>query len=200
MIAKLTGTIDSIEGNSVILDVNGVGYQLFCSQKTLSAIPTERTSVSLYVETIVREEYIHLYGFLKAEEKAWFKLLMSVQGVGMRAAMSILSVLTPPEISQAIVGQNKTLITRADGVGPKLASRIVNELKDKMTAVPTGTQTNIIAMPSHNDAVSALMNLGYRQFEAAEAISQANNECGEDATLETLIRTGLGKLARSSNS
>ncbi len=198
MIAKLKGIIDSVAENWLVLDVNGVGYQLYCSQRTLSSLPNPGSDLVLYVETIVREDFINLYGFAEVNERDWFRILLSVQGVGRRAAMAILSVLSPEELDQSIATQNKAVITRADGIGPKLATRIINELKDKIGSLPHLTTSNTFAGSQQSDAISALVNLGYRQIDAVEAINRANQECAGDANVETLIRIGLSRLSRKS--
>ena len=201
MIAKLTGLIDSIEDTFLILDVGGVGYLVSCSRRTLSNIGPKGESVSLYIDTVMRPESLHLYGFGTREEQDCFRLLTTVQGVGMRMAMAILSALSPFEIYQAIATQDKTTLIRAEGVGPKLASRILTELKDK---VPTelGFSSNIYPIhsslpPTIEEAVSALVNLGYRRLEAVTAISKTQQKLGEEATLNDLIRQGLSLLARN---
>ncbi len=198
MIARLKGIIDSVAENWLVLDVNGVGYQLYCSQRTLSSLPNTGSAFVLYVETIVREDFINLYGFAEVNERDWFRILLSVQGVGMRAAMAILSVLSPEELDQSIVTQNKAAITRADGIGPKLATRIINELKDKVGSLPHLTTSNTFTGSQQSDAISALVNLGYRQIDAVEAINRANQECAGDVNVETLVRIGLSRLSRKS--
>lgn len=200
MIARLKGLVDEITEDSAIIDVGGVGYQLFCSAKTLQALPGRGEAVSVEVETHVREDHIHLYGFATPAEKAWFARLQTVQGVGARVALAILSILLPDEISQAIATQDKTIVGRASGVGPKLATRIVSELKDKVPAFEGSTIPSINSAGTGGDsrmseAVSALVNLGYRQAEAMGAVARVNRSHDGDASLEQLIRDGLRELS-----
>lgn len=200
MIARLKGLVDEITEDSAIIDVGGVGYQLFCSAKTLQALPGRGEAVSVEVETHVREDHIHLYGFATPAEKAWFARLQTVQGVGARVALAILSILLPDEISQAIAAQDKTIVGRASGVGPKLATRIVSELKDKVPAFEGSTIPSINSAGTGGDsrmseAVSALVNLGYRQAEAMGAVARVNRSHDGDASLEQLIRDGLRELS-----
>lgn len=200
MIAKLTGLIDAIEDTFLILDVGGVGYLVSCSRRTLSNIGTKGQKATLFIDTVMRAESLHLYGFEVRAEQDCFRLLITVQGVGMRMALALLSTLSPDEIYQAIASQDKTTLIRAEGVGPKLANRILTELKDK---VPTelGFSSNVYPLPSSlpptvEEAVSALVNLGYRRLEAVTAISKTQQQLGEEATLNELIRQGLSFLAR----
>lgn len=201
MIAKLAGILDCYGKDRLVLDVGGVGYQLHCSQKTLDALPPMGEKLMLYVETVVREDYIHLYGFKDTEEQEWFRLLLTVQGVGMRVALAILSIFHPAELSGAICSQDKTLLTRAEGVGPKLAARLVNELKDKSSSFPTPLIQSAHLWrqdPSsaHEDALQALVNLGYRRNEALEALADTLQK---NLTVEGLIRLGLGKLTKAAS-
>ena len=203
MIGKLTGLLDSSGEDWAMVDVSGVGYVLFCSGRTLGRLPGAREAVSLLVETHVREDHIHLYGFIDRAERDWFRLLGTVQGVGARMALAILSALTPEELIQAIAAQDKAMLTRANGVGPKLAGRITAELTDKVgdlalgaaavTALANGAAA-AIAGPG-KDAVSALVNLGYGRGEAFGAVAQASRRLGEAAPLEALVREGLKELA-----
>ncbi|MBL0941461.1 MAG: Holliday junction branch migration protein RuvA [Alphaproteobacteria bacterium] len=198
MIAKLSGIIDTISSGHLILDVGGVGYQLYCSQKTLDTLPDLGENVTLYVETVVREEYIHLYGFKDPNEQQWFRILLTVQGVGMRVALAILSTFHPSEISQAIGAQDKTFLARAEGVGPKLAARLVNELKDKLATYPTsiiqsGPLNRAVVSPIYEDALLAHINLGYRKHEAMEALEDTHQD---NISVENLIRLGLSKLTK----
>lgn len=199
MIAKLTGLIDTISESSLILDVSGVGYSVACSSRTLTSIGEKGDQVSLSIETIMRAESLQLYGFKDDEEQACFRLLVTIQGVGVRMAMALLSALSPQEIYQAIATQDKALLTRADGVGAKLAGRIVSELKDKVPK-EVGFASNINAAssvsPQEEEAVSALVNLGYRRLEAATAVHKARSLLGEDASMNDLIRQGLSHLSR----
>ncbi len=200
MIAKLTGCVDTIGDTFLILDVNGVGYLVSASRRTLSQVGAQGTRVTLFIETVMRAESLHLYGFESREEQDCFRLLTTVQGVGMRMAMALLSTLSSCEIYQAIGAQDKTMLTRADGVGPKLASRIVTELKDKIPSDIAYT-SNVYAhlsslSPMVEEAVSALVNLGYRRIEAVTAVSKAQQNLGDGAALNDLIRQGLSALSR----
>lgn len=200
MIAKLSGLIDTISETSLILDVKGVGYLVSCSSRTLGTIGHTGEHATLYIETIMRAESLHLYGFKDRAEQDCFRLLTTVQGVGTRMGLALLSALSPTDIYQAIAAQDKTILTRADGVGPKLASRIVTELKDKIPKDLAYTAT-VYTLPSSaplvQEALSALVNLGYRRFEAMTAINKAQQDLGEAATLNDLIRQGLSLLSRS---
>ncbi|MFO0995480.1 MAG: Holliday junction branch migration protein RuvA [Alphaproteobacteria bacterium] len=199
MIAKLTGLVDSLDGDGLILDVAGVGYALACSRRTLGRLPAPGGSATLFVETTIREDRIVLYGFGDSSERQWFRLLMTVQGVGARIALALLSTLAPDEIARAVAAQDKTLLTRADGVGPKLAARLVNELKDKVgeiaadAGLPRGTRP--VAGGASTDAISALVNLGYGRTEAFGAVSHASERLGAEASVEALVRAGLKELA-----
>ncbi len=204
MITKLRGTLDALSDTFAIIDVGGVGYQVHCSARSLGRLPAVGEAVSLLTELIIREDAHMLLGFSTSEEREWYRLLISVQGVGMRVALSLLSLGEPPELAAAISSQDKTFIARAEGVGPKLAARIVNELKDKVVRLGFSASTaKVIPLTQSRkpdlpqDAVSALINLGYRQNEAIDAIEMAVRECGKDAMIEQLIRTGLARLARS---
>ncbi|SMF71972.1 Holliday junction DNA helicase subunit RuvA [Azospirillum oryzae] len=208
MIAKLTGIVDSTGTDWVVLDVNGVGYLLSCSNRTLSRmVAGER--VSLVVETFIREERIVLHGFGDQAEREWFKLLTTIQGVGARLALSILGVLDPDQLTRAIASQDKTALVRADGVGPKVAARILNELKDKVgnlalgpaatAGAPAGKGVPAAvpgASPALADAVSALVNLGYGRSEAFGAVVAAGRVLGDDAGVSDLIRQGLKELSQ----
>ena len=206
MIAKLTGVLDSIGSDWAVIDVGGVGYLVYCSGRTLSRLPRAGEPASLHVETHVREDHIHLYGFAEENERAWYRLLTTVQGVGARVALAILSVLAPDQLFQAIAAQDRTALTRADGVGPKVAARILNELKDKAGGIALGPVariggTGVDGPPSPSDgtpadAVSALVNLGYSRTEAFGAIGHAVQHLGGEATLEALVREGLVELGR----
>ena len=205
MIGKLTGTIDSIAGIQLLLDVNGVGYVLTCSSRTLRRVGPAKSTVSLLVETHVREDAINLYGFADAAEQDWFRLLTTVQGVGAKVALAILSTLAPEDLAQVIASQDKAALTEADGVGPKLALRLVTELKDKVPAFMAGSNALRSAKAAEisgasgnataSDAVSALVNLGYRRAEAfgAVAVASRNNPA---AKIDDLIRASLAELSR----
>ncbi len=202
MIAKLTGVLDSIGEDRIVVDVGGVGYLAFCSGRTLRALPAVGGSVTLAIETHVREDHIHLYGFIDAAERDWFGLLITVQGVGARVALAILTVLGPGAITDAVIAQDKAAFTQAAGVGPKLAARLVAELKDRVGELvvvrPTQFATDSAADRTDvgpvGDAISALVNLGYRRTEAYGAVSQAASRHGTDAAIETLITAGLKEL------
>jgi holliday junction DNA helicase RuvA len=201
MIGKLTGTVDSIAGSHVILDVNGVGYAVTCSAHTLRQIGAG-TQASLLIETHVREDAINLYGFAEAEERDWFRLLTTVQGVGAKVGLSILSSVAPAKLAHVIAAQDKTALTEADGVGPKLALRIVTELKDKVPAfmsqpIPIRGKGSVPAASTSfaSDAVSALVNLGYRRAEAFAAVAAVNQK-NQTAKLDELIRLSLAELSR----
>lgn len=203
MIGKLKGLVDSVGDDWVIIDVGGVGYHVQCASRTLASLPGIGEATSLAIETHVREDMIRLYGFASGHERDWFRLLQSVQGVGAKVALAILSTLTTEELTSAIVFQDKTVVGRASGVGPKLAVRIVNELKDKAPTsgiVIEGGASSAGDAPQTDhalqvDAVSALVNLGYQQAQAAGAVRGASGNLGDGAGLDELIREGLKQLA-----
>lgn len=205
MIGKLTGKLDSQGDDWAIIDVNGVGYQIFASSRTLGQLGAGSGIQSLYIETHVREDHIHLFGFLEAEERDWFRLLGTVQGVGAKMALAILSALSPEDLIQAIAAQDSKTLTRANGVGPKLGSRIVSELKDKVGALSLGPivtgakdaggAAHKATLSSADEAISVLVNLGYGRAEAFGAVGHALQRLGSDATLEALIKEGLKELA-----
>ena len=207
MIAKLTGVLDSIADGMAVIDVGGVGYLVFASARTLTAIGEPGSAVSVLVDTQVREDHIHLYGFASAAERSCFRMLQTVQGVGAKHALSILSVLSPEDVFTAIAAQDRVMLTRADGVGPKLGQRIVNELKDKTVNVALGLGADatgparaaaVAGKPGDDtvaDAVSALSNLGYGRAEAYCAVSAARQALGEAAALDKLITLALKELA-----
>jgi len=200
MIAKLTGVLDSTGDDSIILDVSGVGYLVFCSGHSLRRLPAVGQQLSLLIEPLVRNEQLQLYGFIETSERDWFRLLLTVQGVGAKVALAILTGLIPDEIIQAIASQDRTMITRADGVGPKLAGRIVSELKDKISPFTVATSSTVIPLKSTmNDAVSALINLGYRRSEAVEAVAKSQYQHDGTASAETLIRSSLQLLSQEAN-
>ena len=205
MIGKLSGLIDSYGDDFVILDVGGVGYIVSCSARTLQNLPRPGEAASLAIETYVREDQIRLFGFGSAEEKEWFRLLMLVQSVGAKVALNILSVLTPGELASAIAFKDVTALSRANGVGKRLAERVVLELKDKAPAFASidpavvslvGQVAERTAPKPVADAVSALVNLGYPQVRASAAVATAHREAGEAATTERLIRLALRELAQ----
>jgi Holliday junction DNA helicase RuvA len=205
MIGKLKGIIDSYGEDFVILDVHGVGYVVQCSSRTLQKLPQAGEAASLSIETHVREDAIRLYGFASDGERDWFRLLQSVQGVGAKVALAILGVLSPGELATALATQDKAMVGRAPGVGPKLAQRIVSELKDKAPAFasidPTvmrlaGEDEAKTAPKPVQDAISALVNLGYGRPQAAAAVAASVKELGESAETPALIRRGLKELAQ----
>ncbi len=206
MIARLSGKIAHIGLNDMIIDVNGVGYLVSASSRTLSHLGSMGEFITLLIETNVREDNISLYGFIDQEEKDWFKQLCTVQGVGARVALAILSVSPPEQLPLAIAAQDKTVFSRADGVGPKLATRIITELKDKVAnfdlggtkaapAAKTGNPLPAQKSSHAQDAVSALVNLGYGRSDAFRAVSEASGALGAEATLEELIGYGLKSLS-----
>ncbi|MEM8750602.1 MAG: Holliday junction branch migration protein RuvA [Pseudomonadota bacterium] len=205
MIGKLKGLVDSFGDDWVIIDVQGVGYQVHCSSRTLTTLPSAGEATSLAIETHVRETEIKLFGFSADLEREWFRLLQNVQGVGAKVALAILGTLTPGELASAIALQDKAMVARAPGVGPKVAQRIVAELKDKAPALSgdasgtIGLQQEIgagVAGGAVQDAVSALTNLGYSSQQASAAVGSALKQAGEDAPSATLIRLGLKELSR----
>jgi holliday junction DNA helicase RuvA len=205
MIAKLAGILDSAGPDSAVIDVGGVGYLAFCSSRSLGRLPPPGGAARLLIETHVREDHIHLYGFIDTAERDWFRLLTTVQGVGARLALAILSTVAPEALTLAILAQDKASLARADGVGPKLAARIVNELRDKVGGLAIAAQTaHTAGMSSAEDgaaadAVSALVNLGYRRAEAFGAVATAARRLGDDAAIDALIRAGLQELAQAAN-
>jgi holliday junction DNA helicase RuvA len=196
MIARLTGTLAETAADHAVLDVNGVGYLVQASARTLSAIGAPGGQAMLFTEMQVREDAITLFGFGSAGERDWFRLLTSVQGVGGRVALAILSVLDSGELSRAVAGGDKAMIARANGVGPKLALRIVNELRDKVGGIALGPAGTAPAPGAFSDALSALANLGFRPAEANAAVKAAEEELGPGATLDALVRLALRKAAK----
>lgn len=204
MIGKLKGLVDGFGDDFVHVDVNGVVYEVFCSAKTLAALPQVGHAAVIHTDMIVREDMIRLYGFFTEAEKAWFTTLMTVQGVGSRVALAILSVLTPSELATAIALQDKAMVGRANGVGPKLAVRIVTELKGKAPAVGAidagvlGLQAALgegAAAGNVTDAVSALTNLGYSSAQASAAVARVVGREGDSVATDKLIRLGLRELS-----
>jgi Holliday junction DNA helicase RuvA len=201
LIAKLKGVVDTVDADSTIVDVGGVGYLVSASARTLRELAAG-DEVTILVETIVREDAIALYGFLETAERDWFRILTTVQGVGARVALSILSTLSPDEIARAIAAQDRATLSRPAGVGPKLAARLATELKDKAAAfgvAPLGKGVEAPAMHAgsiNEDAVSALVNLGYKRVEAFGAVARVTQRLGADARLDAVIRAGLQELAR----
>ena len=199
MIARLRGRLDSFDADHAVLDVNGVGYLVFASSRTLSGLGAIGEEVVLHTVMLVSDDDIRLIGFATGEERNWFRLLTSVQGVGTRMALAILSALTMDEITRAIGAGDSAMIARAQGVGPKLAQRVVNELKDKVGGIALGAESGIAAPKPGSlsaDAASALLNLGFRPAEASSAVAKAEAELGPGASLDALVRTALKKAAR----
>jgi Holliday junction DNA helicase RuvA len=205
MIGKLSGIIDSFGDDYLILDVNGVGYVVTCSSRTLQRLPARGEAASLAIETQVREDAIRLFGFTSDAERDWFRLLQSVQGVGAKVALAILGILSAGELATTIGTQDKASVARAPGVGPKLAARIVAELKDKAPALAAvdpavarlaGEEEAKSAPRPVQDAISALVNLGYGRPQAAAAVAASVNALGESAEAPALIRRGLKELAQ----
>jgi holliday junction DNA helicase RuvA len=204
MIGKLKGVVDSLHEDHVILDVHGVGYVVACSTRTLQRLPRVGEAAVLAIETQVREDAIRLFGFLSDDERDWFRLLQNVQGVGSKVALAILSILPPDALTSAIMLQDKAAVSRAPGVGPKLAARIVAELKDKAGAFGTvdpaaaqlaGEDSAPVGSTAAQEAISALVNLGYGRPQAATAIAASLKALGEAAETPALIRRGLKELA-----
>lgn len=212
MIAKLIGSVDSYGEDWVIVNVGGVGYLVFCSARTLRNLPTEGGDISLMIETHVREDHLHLYGFQTQTEKSWFNLLQTVQGVGAKVALAVLATFGGDELTQIVAAADKTALTRVSGIGPKVAGRIVSELKDKVAKMDLGSaafqkvesadkvkpedpKLDGGAHVAAGDAVSALVNLGYNRADAFGAVATAGRKLGPDATVEQLITAGLKELA-----
>lgn len=202
MIGKLKGIVDTVGEDQIILDVNGVGYVVAASARTLRNLPVIGEAAVLHIETQMREDSIRLYGFLAEAERDWFRLLQSVQGVGAKVALAILSTLSAADLASAIALQDKATVARAQGVGPKLAARIVAELKDKAPllgaadlGLPASAAAPALDGPA-NDAVLALVNLGYARPQAAQAVAKGAASLGDSATTAALIRLGLKELAQ----
>ncbi len=204
MIGKLKGIVDSLEEDGLILDVNGVGYLVAASARTLRNLPPVGEAAELLIETQVREDAIRLYGFLTAVERDWFRLLQNVQGVGSKVALAILGALTAEALGTAIARQDKAMMARAPGVGPKLAARLVLELKDKAPALavvdlggPDGRAEGPSKLPkAAEDAILALVGLGYARPQAAAVVARSWAELGREAQTATLVRAGLRELAQ----
>jgi Holliday junction DNA helicase RuvA len=205
MIGKLKGVIDSYGEDFVVIDVGGVGYVVHCSARTLQTLPAQGEPAVLSIETYVREDQIRLFGFVSDVEREWFRLLQTVQGVGARLALAVLGTLKISDLASAVVMRDKAMIARTPGVGPKVAERIVTELKDKAPAYAavdpavirlSGAVEERRAPRPVADAVSALVNLGYGQPQAAAAIAAATREAGEGADAARLIRLGLRELSK----
>lgn len=201
MIALLTGHVEALEEGRCVLDVNGVGYLVQASTRTLGTLPQPPATTRLLIETHVREDAIQLFGFIDSAERDWFRLLTTVQGVGPRVALSILSALSPKDLVTAIAAGDRISLTRASGVGARLAVRLLTELREKAGAMPSSPG---ISLPiprqagAADDALSALVNLGYRRPEAQPAVARAVERLGETAALDALIRESLRELAQRS--
>lgn len=205
MIGKLKGVIDSYGEDYVILDVQGVGYQVHCASRTLQALPSPGEAATLSIETYVREDQIKLFGFRTDHEREWFRLLQTVQSVGAKVALAVLSTLPPNDLATAIALRDKAAVARTPGVGPKVAERIVTELKDKVPALGavdpavvqlSGAIDDQRAPRPVTDAISALVNLGYAQPQAAAAVAAASRSAGEAAETAQLIKLGLKELSK----
>ena len=205
MIGKLKGIIESYGEDSIVIDVNGVGYLVHCSARTLQELPSVGQPTALSIETYVREDQIKLFGFLTDVEREWFRLLQTVQGVGAKVALAVLGTLRPADLATAIAMRDKAMVARTPGVGPKVAERICTELKDKAPAYAnldpsvvhlSGIVEEKRAPQPIADAVSALINLGYGQPQAASAVAVALRSAGETADTASLIRLGLKELAK----
>ena len=198
MIARLTGTLAESAADHAVIDVGGVGYLVQASARTLSSLGAVGGSIMVFTEMQVREDAMTLFAFGSVGERDWFRLLTGVQGVGGRVALSILSVLDEAELSRAIASQDKAMVARANGVGPKLAERIVRELKDKVGGIAIGPAGVALSAPSGAaaDAVSALANLGFRPAEASAAVAAAADELGDGVGLDALVRLALRKASR----
>lgn len=205
MIGKLKGIIDAFGDDWALIDVNGVCYEVHCSARTLGSLPQVGEAAMLSIETYVREDQIKLFGFATDAERAWFRLLQTVQGVGAKVALAILGTLSPQDLANAIALQDKAQVSRSPGVGPKVAQRIVSELKDKIpNMVLSGQPGAVISLAGEDgaqaapaaDAVSALTNLGYAQAQASAAVAAASRKAGEGSETAELIRLGLKELAQ----
>ncbi|RIV75705.1 Holliday junction branch migration protein RuvA [Pelagerythrobacter aerophilus] len=199
MIAKLKGLLDETGADWAVIDVGGVGYLVHCSSKTLAALGDVGEACTVYTDLQVSENDMRLLGFAEGAERDWFRLLTQVQGVGSKVALAILSALSTGELQAACAGGDAAMVARAQGVGPKLASRIVNELKDKAGALPGGGGVGAVPVTpaggASADAVSALENLGFKPAVAARAVAAAQGELGEDASESDLIRVALKRAA-----
>jgi len=198
MIARLSGTLEDFGPDWAVIDVQGVGYLVHCSARTLQALGVRGDRGIVFTDLQVSENDMRLIGFASAGERDWFRLLTAVQGVGSKVALAILSALTTDELQRACAGGDAAMVARANGVGPKLASRIVNELKDKAGALPTASGLAVVAAPARSstaDALSALQNLGFKPAVASAAVAHAVDELGEDAGLNALVRVALKKAA-----
>jgi len=198
MIARLSGTLEDFGADWAVIDVQGVGYLVHCSARTLQALGIRGDRAVVFTDLQVSENDMRLIGFATASERDWFRLLTAVQGVGSKVALAILSALTTDELQRACAGGDAAMVARANGVGPKLASRIVNELKDKAGALPTASGAAVVAAPVGSataDALSALQNLGFKPQVASAAVAQAVEELGDGANLNDLVRVALKRAA-----
>ncbi|MFN3516424.1 MAG: Holliday junction branch migration protein RuvA [Novosphingobium sp.] len=198
MIAKLTGTLDDFGPDWAVIDVGGVGYLVQCSARTRDALGLRGERVTVHTEMQVSENDMRLIGFASGGEREWFRLLTGIQGVGSKMALAVLSALTVEELQCACAGGDAAMVARAQGVGPKLASRIVNELKDKAGVLPSAAGAALASVPAgsaSSDAASALQNLGFKPNVAAEAVARAVEELGEGAALDALVRVALKRAA-----
>ena len=199
MIALLTGRVDGLDASSCVIDVSGVGYLVQASTRTLAALPSPPALARVLVETVVREDAILLYGFVDSAERDWFRLLTTVQGVGAKVALGILSALSPRDLAGAIASGDRGALTRVSGVGPKLVVRLLTELRDRAGTMPVGVVATPAAMAPGGlaaDALSALANLGYRRQESGPVVERVMAALGEDAVLDTVIRDALRALSR----
>jgi holliday junction DNA helicase RuvA len=198
MIAKLTGRLDSSGAGHAVIDVGGVGYLVEASARTLDALGAVGSDVTIHTEMLVGEDFLRLLGFARAEERDWFRLLVSVQGVGAKMALAILSALEIADLQRALASGDAAMVARANGVGPKLAQRICNELKDKAGGLGgiAGSGTHVPAGSPLADAVAALTGLGFKPAEASGAVAAANDELGAGAGLDALVRLALRKAAK----
>lgn len=199
MIARLTGRIEALEDGRCVIEVNGVGYLVHASTRTLSALPLPPEVARILVETHVRDDAILLYGFVDSPERDWFRLLTTVQGVGGRVALSVLSVLSPQDLGAAIATGNRASLTRVPGVGTRLAARLLTELRDKAGALPIAPQlaaAPAAAPPMAEDTISALLNLGYRRQEVQPIVARVIEQAGGAATLDAVLRDSLKALAQ----
>ncbi|MEO6092454.1 MAG: Holliday junction branch migration protein RuvA [Novosphingobium sp.] len=202
MIAKLTGLLDDTGADWAVIDVAGVGYRVQCSARTLAALGARGEGVTVHTELQVSDSDMRLIGFGSGAERDWFRLLTAVQGVGSKVALAILSALSVEELQRACAGGDAAMVARAQGVGAKLAARIVNELKDKAGALPSAPGAPAVALPPGSpsaDAVSALQNLGFKPPVASAAVAHALDELGEGAGLNELVRVALRKAGRVSD-
>ena len=200
MIALLTGRVDALEADRCIIDVGGVGYLVQASTRTLSALPTAPAIARVLVETHVRDDAIVLYGFADPAEREWFRLLLTVQGVGAKVALGLLSALSPADLVNAIAAGDRASLTRAPGVGAKLAIRLLSELREKAGAMPLGQGVALAPVPAGGaaaDALSALVNLGYRRVEAQPAVERVVERLGEGASIDQVLRDSLKELAKA---